>query len=73
MDAGRSALNVSTWDRPQDTSAGDIAESIRGGSMPPWFYTPLHPSASLSAAQQRQLLEGLARTLAASPPRGGGG
>lgn len=69
---GRAQFNVSNWDRPQDISAGDAAETIRGGSMPPWFYTPLHPAARLSAAEKRQLIAGLARTFAASPPIGGG-
>lgn len=73
VDGGRAQFDVSTWDQPQDVSAGDIADSIRGGSMPPWFYTPLHPAASLSAADKQRLIAGLARTLAASPPIGGGG
>ena len=51
-------------------SAGDIAEAIRGGSMPPWFYKPLHPSSDLSSAEKQALIAGLARTFAASPPRG---
>jgi len=69
---GRAQFNVSNWDRPQDISSGDAAEAIRGGSMPPWFYTPLHPAARLSSAQKQQLIAGLARTFAASPPIGGG-
>jgi mono/diheme cytochrome c family protein len=72
VDGGRSALNVSNWDQPQDVSAQEIAESIQGGSMPPWFYTPLHSRASLSKAQQQRLIQGLGRTFAASPPLGGG-
>jgi hypothetical protein len=69
---GRSAFDVSNWDQPQDVSAQEMAESIQGGSMPPWFYTPLHSRASLSKAQQQRLIHGLARTFAASPPLGGG-
>jgi hypothetical protein len=41
--------------------------------MPPWFYTPLHPKSSLSAAEKAQLEAGFARTFKASPPVGGGG
>lgn len=70
---GRSSLNFSEWNKPQDTSASDIVDAVGGGSMPPWFYTPLHPKASLSAAQKAQLEAGLRRTLAASPPIAGGG
>jgi mono/diheme cytochrome c family protein len=72
VDSGRSAFDVSNWDQPQDVSAGDIAESVRGGGMPPWFYTPLHSAARLSSAGQRRLIAGMARTFAASPPLGGG-
>ena len=49
VDGGRSQFNFSEWNRPQDVSIGDVVDSIRGGSMPPWFYTLPHPSASLSA------------------------
>lgn len=70
--AGRAQFDVSNWDRPQDFNAGDAADAIRGGSMPPWFYTPLHPAARLSSAEKQRLIAGLARTLAASPPIGGG-
>jgi hypothetical protein len=73
VDTGRSQLNFSEWDKPQDVSAGDLADAIRGGSMPPWYYTIAHPNASLSTADKDQLIRGLEATLAASPPRGGGG
>lgn len=72
VDSGRATLNFSSWDRPQDAGAGDIAEQIKGGSMPPWYYTVLHPHASLSARERADLLRGLAATLAASPPIGSG-
>lgn len=72
VDGGRAQFDVSNWDRPQDISAGDLTEAIRAGSMPPWFYTPLHSNARLSASEKQQLMAGLARTLAASPPLGGG-
>lgn len=70
---GRATLNFSEWNRPQDTSAGDIVEVIRGGSMPPWFYKPLHPKSSLSSADRDRLIAGLIATLKRSPVRGGGG
>ncbi len=73
VDAGRAQFNFSEWDQPQDISAGDIADAVRGGSMPPWFYTLVHPSAKLSAADKDALIRGLNATLAASPPKGGGG
>ena len=70
---GRAQFNFSEWDKPQDVSLGDLADSIRGGSMPPWFYTLPHPGAQLSAAEKDALITGLAATLRASPPLGGGG
>jgi hypothetical protein len=72
VDSGRSALNFSEWDKPQDVSAGDIAEAIRGG-MPPWFYTLIHRNAALNATEKNQLISGLNATFAKSPPIGGGG
>lgn len=72
VDGGRSQFNFSEWDRPQDVSIGDIADSIRGGSMPPWFYVLMHSGAKLSKLQKEAFIQGLQATFAASPPRGGG-
>jgi hypothetical protein len=69
---GRSALNFSEWDKPQD-GAGDAVEAVQGGSMPPWFYVIMHPHAKLSSADKQALMRGLAATLRNSPPLGGGG
>jgi hypothetical protein len=73
VDGGRAQFNFSEWDKPQDVSIGDVADSIRGGSMPPWFYVIAHPSADLSAAEKNALINGLTATLTASPPKGGAG
>ena len=62
VDSGRSTLNFSEWNRPQDAK-GDIAEAVRGGDMPPWYYKPLHPRSRLSAADTDRLVAGLVRTL----------
>jgi hypothetical protein len=59
---GRSALNFSEWNRPQDAK-GDLVEAVRGGGMPPWFYKPLHPRSKLSQADTDKLVAGLIRTL----------
>ena len=72
VDGGRGALNFSEWDRPQDASAGDVAEAVRGG-MPPWFYTLVHRNAALSGAEKSELIAGLNATFAKSPPLAGGG
>jgi Haem-binding domain len=63
--------NFSEWNRPQDISIDDLADSIRGGSMPPWFYTIPHPGARLSASDKDALIRGLAATFQASPPIAG--
>jgi len=73
VDGGRHALNFSEWDQRQEAELGEIAESIRGGSMPPWFYVLLHSNAKLSKAEKERFIKGLEATFANSPPRGGGG
>jgi heme-binding protein len=73
VDGGRSQFNFSEWSKPQDVSIGDVADSIRSGSMPPWFYKILHSNASLSSAEKDTLIRGLETTFAASPPIAGGG
>ncbi len=73
VDGGRGTLNFSEWNKPMDSSAGDVADAIRSGSMPPWFYVLLHSSAKLSSAEKDALVRGLDATFAASPPKGGGG
>ncbi len=71
VDGGRSALNFSEWNKPQD-GAGDAVEAVGNGSMPPWFYSILHPKSKLSSADQQALMTGLAATFRNSPPIGGG-
>ncbi len=44
-----------------------MAETIAEGSMPPWFYLPLHPDARLSATEKVELVQGLNNTIANSP------
>jgi Haem-binding domain len=73
VDGGRSTFNFSEWNRPQDVGTDGLAEAIRGGSMPPWFYVLLHSNAKLSQPEKDALIRGLNATLAASPPKGGGG
>jgi Haem-binding domain len=73
VSGGRSQFNFSEWNKPQDVSIGDIVDSIRGGSMPPWFYTLIHSNAGLSSAEKDSLARGLEATFASSPPIAGGG
>lgn len=71
VSGGRAALNFSEWNKPQD-GAGDAAEAISSGSMPPWFYPLMHPKARLSQSEQLKLIAGIAATFRKSPPKGGG-
>ena len=58
---GRRSFNVSEWGRPRN-KGDEAAKETRRGSMPPWFYTPLHPDARLTQAEQQTLIAGLTAT-----------
>lgn len=62
VEEGRAALNFSEWSRPQK-EAGEAAEVIRDGEMPPRAYTLVHAHARLSPADRERLAQGLARTV----------
>ncbi len=66
VDSGRSTLNFSEWNRPQETD--DIVEAVAGGGMPPWYYKIAHPKSRLSSAERAQLARGLGATVRQSPP-----
>jgi hypothetical protein len=55
-------LNFSEWDRPQP-EAGESAEVMQEGEMPPWFYVIAHPEAKLSPDEYQALVRGLQTTL----------
>jgi len=59
---GRAILNFSEWNRPQK-EAGESAETVREGEMPPAIYLPTHPGARLTEAERSELARGLAATL----------
>jgi len=59
---GRRHVNFSEWDQPQRNDQ-DVAEQIKEGEMPPWFYLPMHPEARLSDAEKQTLINGVAQTL----------
>jgi hypothetical protein len=62
VNEGRRHLNFSQWDQPQK-HAKDVAEQVKTGEMPLWFYVPLHPSAKLSDAEKQALIDGAAKSL----------
>lgn len=60
VEEGREALN---WSVPGgDEEAGESAETVREGEMPPWIYTLTHPAANLSGADRQALIDGLIAT-----------
>jgi hypothetical protein len=62
VNGGRSHLNFTEWDRPQK-HAKDVAEQVKEGEMPPWFYRPMHPASKLTDAEKQALIEGAEKTL----------
>ena len=62
VEGGRRHLNFSEWDHPQK-HAEDVAEMVRNGAMPLWYYLPLHPSAKLTDAEKSALIEGATKSL----------
>jgi hypothetical protein len=62
VDGGRSHLNFTEWDRPQQ-HAKDVAAEVKQGDMPPWYYLPMHPAARLTDAEKQALVDGAEKTL----------
>lgn len=56
VDEGRRKLNFSEWGGKQETD--EIVESMEDGDMPPGYYTLMHRSARLSAADEQALVDG---------------
>lgn len=62
VDEGREAVNFSEWNRTYE-EAGEAAETVVEGEMPPAQYLLAHPDAKLTAEEKRALAGGLAATL----------
>lgn len=64
---GRQRLNYSDWQgiRSERGREGgnELAEVIQKGSMPPWYYVMIHPTAKLSDQEKQQLITGLQNSL----------
>jgi hypothetical protein len=60
IERGREALNFSLWGSDEgDGDAGDAAEAVEDGSMPPDRYVRLHPDARLSDEERQALIVAL--------------
>lgn len=71
VDEGRSKLNFSAWDQPQE-EAHEAGEVIQEREMPPAYYTALHPEARLTDAEWAQLVAGLDASLGGQGAKRGG-
>jgi mono/diheme cytochrome c family protein len=69
---GRMVFNVSEWGRP-DNEGDDAAEAVQDGSMPLWFYLPLHPEANLTPSEKQAFIQGLNATFGEEGESGEGG
>jgi mono/diheme cytochrome c family protein len=69
VEEGRSKLNFSEWNRPEQET-DEIASVITEGEMPPMQYKLLHPSARLSDSEKADLADGLTKSIANDPPGG---
>jgi hypothetical protein len=63
VDEGRGKLNFSEWDRSQRETYR-AGRQVQQGNMPPWYYTLMHPPATLSPPERQALVRGLDATLA---------
>jgi hypothetical protein len=68
VNEGRRKLNFSDWGqsgqrRGDEDPVEEITRNIENGQMPPWYYTLLHPTASLSAVEKQQLIDGFKASL----------
>ena len=72
---GAAKLNFSEWGSNGGEGGGDAVETVRNGSMPPNYYTwfGLHSNAKLTAAEKKELADGLTKTFQQSGSGGGGG
>ncbi len=62
VNGGRSHLNFTEWDKPQK-HADHVANEVKQGDMPPWFYLPMHPAARLTDAEKQALIDGAGKSL----------
>lgn len=62
VDVGRRVVNFSEWDRTYE-DAGESAEKVLEGDMPPAMYLLVHSSARLSSLEKQELARGLTATL----------
>jgi hypothetical protein len=65
VDAARSIINFSEWDRPYELAVY-AGRRTRDGMMPPYKYRIAHPEADLTPQERLELARGLEATIARS-------
>lgn len=70
VDGGRDTLNFSEWP-VYAGKAQEVLDVLLDNSMPPWYYTIIHPKAKLSKAEKAELARGFERTFGVKPGAGG--
>ena len=65
VNGGRNNLNFSDISQ-HPVRAERLVRTIQDGSMPPIWYTPLHPNANLSSSQKQALIQGIEATFGTS-------
>jgi hypothetical protein len=57
----RRKLNFSDWasynQKQAERKLGAICEEVKGGDMPLWYYTPMHPGTKLSEAERQAVCQ----------------
>ncbi len=72
VDEGRRVLNFSDWgssarsQRIINSGGSELTNVILRNSMPPFYYTMIHPGAALSTVEKDQLIQGLKNSISAA-------
>jgi hypothetical protein len=62
VEGGRHHLNFTEWDHPQG-HAEHVAEEVRQGDMPPWYYLALHSHAKFTEDEKQAVMDAAAKIL----------
>ena len=61
VNEGRMRFNISEWGK-RENEAGEAAEIVQEGEMPPAQFLLMHPEARLTPAEKQELMYGLIAT-----------
>ena len=68
VEEGRSVLNFSEWQRPQEADLQTVIDVMREKEMPPIQYRLVHSGARLTSTERQQLEAGMIKSWKADPP-----